>query len=264
MSYWKDKVVVVTGGSAGLGFELVKAVVQRGGRVAVVARGEDRLHQAEQQLGERAKAFPTDITCQHQVETLRRNVVDEFGRVDALVNCAGKSARGRILDTSPDDFQSLFELNFLSLVRCTREFASDLIESKGHLVNVGSLAAKSASRFLGAYAVTKFPVAAYSQQLRLEISDQGVHVLLVCPGPIARTDAGVRYEDTDVPAAARNPGGGVRLRGIDPEKLVSRILAACEKRDPELVVPAKARLLFALSQLSPRFGDWLISKMTRM
>ena len=95
------------------------------------------------------------------------------------------------------------------------------------------------------------------------MSDQGVHVLLVCPGPIARSDAGVRYEDTDVPEAARKPGGGVRLRGIEPRKLVSRILVACEKRDVELVVPGKAKLLFAISQLSPKLGDWLITRMTR-
>ena len=137
MTYWNDKVVVVTGGSAGLGFELAKVLVESGGRVALVARDAHRLNDAKEQLGERAKPFPADVTNQPQVEDLRRKVVDEFGRVDALFNCAGKSARGRILDTTPEDFQSLFELNFLSLVRCTREFSPDLIESKGHVVNIG-------------------------------------------------------------------------------------------------------------------------------
>jgi len=89
-------------------------------------------------------------------------------------------------------------------------------------------------------------------------------VLLVLPGPIARSDAGSRYDDqaAGLPSGAGQPGGGIRLKGIDPAKLAQRILRACERRQPELVVPASARLLFALQQLSPRLGDWIIRKMT--
>jgi short-subunit dehydrogenase len=107
-------------------------------------------------------------------------------------------------------------------------------------------------------------VAAFSQQLRLELSEQGLHVLLVCPGPIRRDDAGIRYEQAtgDVPESARRPGGGVKLKGIDPHWLARRILLACERRSPELVVPASARLLFAIAQLWPRLGDWAVRKMT--
>jgi hypothetical protein len=87
---------------------------------------------------------------------------------------------------------------------------------------------------------------------------------LVLPGPIAREDAGVRYasQAADLPANARQPGGGVKLKGIDPAKLARRILRACERRRPELVVPARARLLFTLQQLSPRLGDWILRRMT--
>ena len=74
------------------------------------------------------------------------------------------------------------------------------------MVNIGSLAAKSAARFLGAYPASKFPVAAYSQQLRYELNPQGVHVLLVCPGPIARPDAG-RRTTTRRPTCRKRPAG---------------------------------------------------------
>ena len=81
-----------------------------------------------------------------------------------------------------------------------------------------------ASRYLGAYPVSKFAVAAYTHQLRLELGPQGLHVLLVCPGPIARPDAGQRYsgEAADLPASAQKPGGGVRLKGLDPDELARR------------------------------------------
>jgi short-subunit dehydrogenase len=139
-----------------------------------------------------------------------------------------------------------------------------LIANRGHLVNIGSLSAKTASRFLGAYPASKFPVAAYSQQLRLELAPQGVHVLLVCPGPLAREDAGRRYDAqaADLPDTARRPGGGVKLKGISPPRLARKIVQYCQRRRPELVMPARARVLFALAQLSPTLGDWILKKMT--
>ena len=261
MSYWKDKVVLVVGGSAGLGFELAKACLAKHARVGIVARDRDRLNEAKQKLDQPVAVFVADITNQDDVDRLQSEVLEEFGKVDAVVNCAGKSTRGAVLETSPDEFQHLFDLNFLGLVRVTQAFMDPLKESRGHLVNIGSLAAKAVSRYLGAYPVSKFSVAAYSQQLRLEQSE--VHVLLVCPGPIARPDAGQRYDKTDVPAGAQQPGGGVKLKGLDPKVLCGAILVACERRQLELVMPFKAKFLFAIGQLYPRLGDWLISKMTK-
>ena len=268
MTYWAGKVVVVTGGSAGLGLELAKFAVGQGARVALVARNRERLEAAcktlaEESPGAEVEGFATDITDFTQVEACCKQVIDRFERVDALFNCAGKSDRGDVLRTTPERFRELWELNFLGLANCTQVFIPELIKSRGHVVNIGSLASKSASKYLGAYPASKFPVAGYSQQLRLELADAGVHVLLACPGPIARKDSGYRYEDTDVPEAARQPGGGVKLKGLDPERLCKSILRACERRQLELVKPGKARLLFVISQISPALGDWLVAKMTR-
>jgi short-subunit dehydrogenase len=139
-----------------------------------------------------------------------------------------------------------------------------LVNTRGHVVQVGSLSSKTASRHLGAYPASKFPLAAYAQQLRLELAPQGLHCLLVCPGPIRREDAGSRYDAAagNLPPEARQPGGGVKLKGIDPEWLAGRILSACERRQAELIVPARAKLLFAISQLWPTLGDWIVKRMT--
>ena len=107
-------------------------------------------------------------------------------------------------------------------------------------------------------------MAAYSQQLRLELGPQGLHVLLVCPGPIQRKDARL-YPLAgleDVPEAARRPGAGVQVRATPPQDLARWILRACERRQAELVVPGKARLLFAISQLWPSLGDWIVLRKT--
>jgi uncharacterized protein len=267
MGYWKDKTVVVTGGSQGLGWAISRAFAAGGSRLVLAALPDPQLEASAEALraaGGEAIGIPTDITRQADVDALVEQTRQRFGRADVLVNCAGRSSRGNVLDTTPEQFQQLLDLNFLAMARCTRAFGSDLIESRGHIVNIGSLAAKSASRHMGAYPASKFPVAAYSQQLRLELNPLGVHVLLVCPGPLARPDAGQRYDDqaSQLPEAARKPGGGVKLKGIPPEKLVAKILYYCERRKPELIMPARARLLFALAQLSPTLGDWIVTKMT--
>jgi short-subunit dehydrogenase len=120
-----------------------------------------------------------------------------------------------------------------------------------------------AATWCSSYPTSKFAVAAFAQQLRLECNERGIHVLLVCPGPIDRQGAD-RYHDqaADVPAKAYQPAGGAKVRRIEPQQLAERILKACERRRAELIVPRTARLLFAVAQLSPRLGDWLLRKWT--
>jgi short-subunit dehydrogenase len=264
---WTNKVALVTGASNGLGLHVAGAFGLAGASVVLAARDSARLDAAaasQAQSGNRVLAIAADVTNQSHVDRLIERAVAELGRIDVLVNCVGVSSRGLAIDTTPEDFSRLLDINLLTAVRCTRAAMPHLIRSRGHLVNIGSLSGKTASRYLGAYPASKFALTAYTQQLRLELSPQGLHVLLVLPGPIARADAGTRYanQSADLPASAGQPGGGVKLKGIDPAKLARQILRACERRRPELVVPGRARLLFALQQLSPRLGDWLLRRMT--
>lgn len=270
MSYWRGKRAVVTGGSAGLGRSLACALVRRGAEVMLVARGQPALDAAAAELralGGSVLAIAADVTSQQDVDRLVSTVMSTWGGVDMVAHCAGRSMRGTALATSVDEFRDLTETNFISAVRLTQAFAAALMVSRGHLVLVGSLASKVAAGYLGAYPASKFPLAALAQQLRMEMSGKGLHSLLVCPGPIAREGAHegrARYAQhaPDVPAAAYQPAGGAKVRAIDPHWLSEKILRACEERRAELIVPCRARLLFALSQISPRLGDWLLRKMT--
>jgi short-subunit dehydrogenase len=283
MSYWQNKVAIVTGGSSGLGLAIAQRLFAVGGTVVMAARDQSRLQKGVEIVRanrtELNAAGPVkgsgierrgvigiaaDITRDEQVTSLIQQTLDRFGQLDMLVNCAGKSGRGKVLETTPQQFQEMWELNFLALVRCTRASAPHLLKSRGHLVNIGSLASKAAAKYLGAYPATKFAVAAYTQQLRLELEPEGLHVLLVCPGPIKREDSSERYADkaNNLPESARQPGGGVKLKGIEPDRLAGKILSACERRKKELVVPCRSRMLFAMSQLSPSLGDWVVNRMT--
>lgn len=262
----KNKNVLITGGSAGFGWQLALAFGAAGAKPILVARDKGRLQEAATNLYARridSFTFAADVTKQDDVDALTKFIREDVQQVDVLINNAGKSDRGRIVETSVETFQQLWELNFLSAVRCTQAVLPQLIANKGSIVNVGSLACKTSGQYLGAYPATKFPLAAYSQQLRLELAEQDVHVMLVCPGPMQRDDAGQRYAErtADLPASAQRPGGS-KLKGLCPAKLANQVVRGCERRQLELIVPRKARWLFAVSQLWPKLGDRILKRMT--
>jgi len=267
MSYWQDRVVLVTGGSSGLGRVIADAFAAAGAKIVIAALEEADVNKAAAEIraaGCDALGIQADITQQADVDRLFSEAISRFGKLDVLVNNAGRSMRGKVLDTTPEQFRELMELNLIALVRCTRAAGPHLLAARGHVVNIGSLAAKSASRWVGAYPATKHAVAAYSQQLRLELGPRGLHVLLVCPGPLERTDPRLYPLEglEDVPERARKPGAGVKTKAIPPQWLAAQILRACERRAAEIVVPRSARLLFAIAQLWPGLGDWIVLRKT--
>ncbi|MDO4557618.1 MAG: SDR family NAD(P)-dependent oxidoreductase [Planctomycetia bacterium] len=272
--FWANRRVLVTGGSSGLGRILAESFARSGARVAICALEPGAAQTAAREIatvtGAKTLGITADITRQEDVDQVIGKIRGEWGNGDSqdglevLVNNAGRSMRGKVAETTPEQFRDLMELNLIALVRMTRACLPMLLASGGSVVNIGSLASKSASRWVGAYPATKHAVAAYTQQLRLELNPEGLHVLLVCPGPIQRdTERLYPLEGLEgCPDRARRPGAGVRVRTIPPGYLADRLLRACERRVPELVIPGKARLLFAISQLWPRLGDWVVRKST--
>ncbi|MFW6125338.1 MAG: SDR family NAD(P)-dependent oxidoreductase [Pirellulales bacterium] len=268
LSYWQERVALVTGGSSGLGRVIAETLARAGARVVLVGLEPEAVATTADEMtaaGADVLGLSADVTRQDDVDRIVAEAVARFGRLDALINNAGRSMRGKLIDTTPEQFRSMLELNVIGVVRCTRAAVPHLLQRRGHVVNIGSLASKAAARYVGAYPASKHAVAAYSQQLRLELGPAGLHTLLVCPGPLARQgDRLYRLEGEEgVPEEARGPGAGVKVRRIDPRRLAERILRACERRRPELVVPARARLLFALGQLWPGLGDWLVLRNMR-
>lgn len=265
-SFWQNKTVLVTGGTSGFGRRIAQAFGRAGAHLALFGLEPELSARTACELCANqieTLALSGDVRNSQDAERAVRETIERFSRLDVLVNAAGRTDRGWIAQTDPDAIRDLFDLNTLGAVRFTQAAMARLLETRGSVVNIGSLAAKSASRWVGGYPITKFALAAFSQQLRLEMRDQGLHVLLVCPGPIQRDDERLYpLKQAGIPDEALRPGAGVKVAKIDPDHLADKIVAYCEKRKPELVVPAKARLLFAVSALWPRLGDWLVLKNT--
>ena len=262
MADWHNKIVVITGGSEGLGYALAVDFGQRGASVVILARDPVRLDEVcivARSHGWKFDSIVADVTDDDSVKQAVAEIMTRHGRIDVWINNVGKSTRTSLLDCDVAQYQSMMEINFYSAVRCTLAVLPHLVETSGHLVNIGSLAAKTGWVHVAPYATSKHALAAFNHQLRLE-GPSNVHFLLVCPGPIRRTDAATRYaaESASLDSSANQPGGGVKLKGISAEKLAAKIERATQRRKSELIVPGYTRILFALLQLAPKLADWIL------
>lgn len=259
--------MVVVGGSRGLGKEIAGEFGSLGAKIILMARTESELVRASEELQSRnikASYLTCDATDWNSVKTAFERLNREHGEIDILVNSIGRSTRSDILEIDLEEYRDLVDLNYLGVVRCTKAALGSVLKTNGHIINIGSLASKTAWPFMGPYTGSKFALAAFTHQLRIELGNQ-IHVLLVCPGPIRRSDEGTRYDQQagTLPGSARRPGAGTRIKGICPKKLAKKIVRSCERRKAELIVPFKANLLFLAAAISTRLSDWLLNVFRR-
>jgi short-subunit dehydrogenase len=266
MTYWKNKVVVITGGSDGLGLHIAIEFAKHNATVIIASRNEERLKQATANASEdnlRLDWSVVDVTSDQSVQRCVAEIAKKHGQIDVWVNNVGKSARTSLRDCDVEQYRDLMELNFYSAVRCSLAVLPLLEQTAGNLVNIGSLASKTGWPNVAPYATSKHALAAFHHQLRIE-GPAKVNYLHVCSGPIQRatTESEDRYDakSKGLDDAAARPGGGVKLRGIPPEKLAAKIVLACRRRRIELIVPWHVRILFVVAQISPTLGDWILRK----
>jgi short-subunit dehydrogenase len=257
---------LITGASAGLGLAIAHAAARAGMTVTLVARDVGRLEAAYDRLatlypGKAFGKFSADLSESGAPTHVIREAQHDLP-LDFVCHAAGLSTRGRIVDTPRSEFERLMAINFFAAAEMATALGESFAAREGRLVLIGSLASRVAPAYLGAYPASKHPLAALAQQLRMELGPAGLKTLLVMPGPLARKDGGVRYDAQaeGLPDAVRGPGGGAKVKAIDPDWLADRIIKASLAGKSELVVPAKARLLFLLSQVSPALGDWLLRR----
>ena len=186
------KVALVTGASSGIGEATAAALAAAGAKVAVAARRIDRLATLANRIekaGGKALGIEADIAMGSDVTAMVDKVASEWGRLDILVNNAGVMLLAPTAEADLDDWRRMIELNLFGVMGTTKAALPHLKASKGHVVNVSSVAGRVANPGASGYAATKFGVVAFSESLRREVYADKVRVTVIEPG-LVRTELG--------------------------------------------------------------------------
>ncbi len=186
---WNKKRAVVSGGSSGLGKFLALELARHGAEILILGRDRDRLTQVAEESRGLGASFVDTCSIDLLNDNLNELESTFFGTqqsgIDLLINAVGQSDRGYLAQLNETELIDQFRMNVLVTHRVTRLCLPQLKKAKGCVVNIGSLASKVATPCLGGYAVSKSALSAYSQQLRMELRSDGVHVLMVCLVPFS-------------------------------------------------------------------------------
>lgn len=185
MNYFQDKVALISGSSRGVGFATASALVERGAKVVITARGERRLAESEGKLrdmGGDVVSVAGDVGTWEDARTMVQTAVERFGRLDVLVNNAGVSMRGNFSELSPDVCAQTIQTNLLGSVYLTRAALPRILEAKGHVAFVSSIAGIFGLPGASTYCASKGALTGLCESLRLELTPQGVHVGIIYLG----------------------------------------------------------------------------------
>jgi clavulanate-9-aldehyde reducatase len=175
--------ILITGASSGIGEATAEAIVAAGGVVALGARRKDKLDELAGRLGDNAHAIEADIGSEDEAKALVEGAAEAMGGLDGLVNNAGVMLLGPLQGADPDEWRTMINVNLLGLLYCTH-YALPMIRDGGggDIVNVSSVAGRTAALGTGVYNMTKWGVVGFSESLRQEGSYIGVRVTCVEPG----------------------------------------------------------------------------------
>lgn len=205
---------IVTGASSGIGRATALHLARAGYDLVLGARRERELAgvaaRAREEFGARAAALGCDVTSEEDVRALVESALHEFGRVDAMVCCAGAGLYGRVEDTPPDEYRDLFEINVMGVVHAVRAAIPVMRrQGRGRFVAVGSVNGRVSWPFHGPYAATKFALTGVMEALRNELAGSGVTATLVLPAStrtaffgVARTFSGYQPRPIGVSQSA--------------------------------------------------------------
>ncbi|MFF2488118.1 SDR family oxidoreductase [Microbacterium sp. NPDC058062] len=224
----QGKVALVTGASSGIGRATALALSEAGLRVAVGARRTDRLTSLEESAPGEVLSLPLDVTSYDSVARAISEVVERFGRLDALINNAGLMQSGMILGADVREWERMVDTNLLGSMYAVHAALPHLIETKGHIVQVSSTSGRIASLGSGVYAATKFGVSAFTESLRQEVTTRGVRVTLIEPGFVA-TELTSHITDATMRQAASEIAGSMRT--LEAADIAEAVLYALRQPD---------------------------------
>jgi short-subunit dehydrogenase len=230
--HFQDQVVLITGASSGIGRRLAIDLAIKGATVIGCGRSAERLQRTAEELrraNPSCAVFACDVGDRRQVGEMAAKVIAEFGRIDILINNAGIGMRKPFVETSVETIEEIMRTNYLGAVYCTHAVLPSMIaRAKGHIVNISSVAGKIGTLNTAAYCASKFAMNGFSESLYHELKPLGIHVSVVCPGPV-RTDFNKAFVDM--------PPKSPRSLVVSPEFVSQAVIETIERKRFEVVIP---------------------------
>jgi NAD(P)-dependent dehydrogenase (short-subunit alcohol dehydrogenase family) len=265
-----DKVVLITGGSRGLGLVLARHVCARGGNVALIARDREELARAKADLAPRGGKVLTiecDLLDAGQIQSAVRQIIDRFGKIDILINNAGIIEVGPFDNMTREDFERAMRLHFWAPYELISQIVPEMrIWGGGRIVNISSIGGKMAVPHLAPYSASKFALTGFSDGLRAELARDNIHVTTVAPG-MMRTGSHVnakfkgKHDDEFAWFAA---SAGAPLISMNADRAARKILSACRRGQPSLTLTFAARGAILGNALFPNLTGHLMKFLNRL
>jgi short-subunit dehydrogenase len=253
-----DQVMVITGGTSGIGLATAKRAAQRGTRVVLCSRNERELQEtvtAIQESGGTAVAVVADVSNPEDMERLASTAIETFGSLDTWVNNAGVSFYGRLTEVAIEDMRQLFEVNFWGMVYGSRAALARLAGTGGALINIGSIVSDRAIPLQGTYSASKHAIKGFTDALRMELEEEGapVSVTLIKPSAI---DTPYFQHAKNYMSVQPKPPAPVYA----PEVVANAILRAAEHPVRDITIGGGGRLLTAMGSALPRLTDYYMER----
>lgn len=254
----RDKVVIITGASSGIGKALAYEFANKKAKIVIAARSVDKLEKLANDLKNISSGcltVKTDVSQETECKQLIDKTIEAFGRIDILINNAGISMRAIFQETEISVIKQLMDINFWGSVYCTKYALPYLLNSKGSLVGVSSIAGYKGLPGRTGYSASKFALQGFLEVLRIENLKKDLHVLIACPGFTASN-----IRNTALAADGSQQGESPRdeSKMMTAEEVASRIIKAIEKRKDRLILTSQGKLTVTLNKFFPKLLDKMV------
>jgi short-subunit dehydrogenase len=256
----KNKVVVITGASSGIGKALAYEFASKGSKIVIGARNHEKLIEIAEDIklkgGDIAFA-QADVSVESDCKNLILTAIERFGKIDVVINNAGISMRSLFEDVDLKVIKELMNTNFWGTVYCSKYALPHLLEQKGSLVGVSSIGGVKGLPGRTGYSSSKFAMQGLLECIRIENLKNGLHVMIAYPGFTA-TDIRLKSRGSDGQFQGESPRNEDKL--MTAEQVASKIYAAIKGRKYKVILTSKGKATVFLNKFFPRWLDRMVYK----
>ena len=252
----KNKVVIITGASSGIGLAAAREFAKEGAKVVLAARDIDKLHKIELELSKITDVLcvKTDVTQEQDCQNLIEKTLARFGRINILVNNAGISMRAMFVDLDLSVIKRLMDVNFWGTVYCTKYALPHILKTQGSVVGVISIAGFKGLPARTGYSASKFAIYGFMDTLRIEHLKDNLHVMIFAPGFTASN-----IRESALVANGSQQGSTPRdeAKMMTAAEVAKHLIKGIKKRKAQVVLTPIGNLLVVLNKFFPRLVDKL-------